>query len=324
VRLVEYRGTGEVVDVLERDHENFRAALDFLAAAGETHRVLQLVGALAEFWFRADYWTELRVRLLGAVRAETRPSEARARALLSASDVVALGGDHEQALRFVEEALALYRERGDRRGVADALIRIAGEVEDMDDLVRARPFLEEARALYREVDDQDALLAATRMLAWNLERSGERDRANALYAENLERSRAIGNPLILAASLGWLATMAAEEGRFDEAFAQVREHLPIACALGNYETAIALMRVARVLWPAGRAIDAVRVLGASDAMFEEMRITDNWGLAELRKLEAVIRDALNETEFEAAWQDGRARTPDEAVLLALDELDADA
>jgi hypothetical protein len=194
----------------------------------------------------------------------------------------------------------------------------------MDDLVRARPFLEEARALYREVDDQDALLAATRMLAWNLERSGERDRANALYAENLERSRAIGNPLILAASLGWLATMAAEEGRFDEAFAQVREHLPIACALGNYETAIALMRVARVLWPAGRAIDAVRVLGASDAMFEEMRITDNWGLAELRKLEAVIRDALDETEFEAAWQDGRARTPDEAVLLALDELDADA
>lgn len=158
------------------------------------------------------------------------------------------------------------------------------------------------------------------MLAWNLEQSGERDTANALYAENLERSRAIGNPLILAASLGWLATSAAEEGRFDEAFAQVREHLPIACELGNYETAIALMRVARVLWPAGHVFEAVRMLGAADAMFEEMGITDDWGLAELRKLEAVARNALDETELEACWNDGRARGPDEAVALALDVL----
>lgn len=315
---MEFRGTDEVVGALERDDDNYSAALDFLTAAGETQQVLRLAAALAEFWFRADCWAELRVHLLGAVRADTRPSEARARALLSACDVAALGGDHAQALRVAEEALAYYGERGDRRGVADALIRIAGEVEDMDDLPRARPLLEEACALYHEVDDQDALLQARRMLAWNLERSGERNAANALYRENLERSRVIGNPLVLAASLGWLATVAAEEGRFDEAFAQVREHLPIACALDNYETAIALMRVARVLWPAGHALEAVRLLGAAEAMFEEMGITDNWGLAELRKLEAVARNALDQTEFENCWKDGRARAPDDAVALALD------
>ncbi|WP_289444681.1 hypothetical protein, partial [Klebsiella pneumoniae] len=45
VRLVELRGTGDVVDVLKRDHDNFRAALDFLTAAGETQQVLQLAGA---------------------------------------------------------------------------------------------------------------------------------------------------------------------------------------------------------------------------------------------------------------------------------------
>src|SRR5262249_56547086 len=123
---------------------------------------------------------------------------------------------------------------------------------------RAEPLVEEARAVYREVDDQHAFLAATRMMAWTLEQAGELERANALYAENLAQSRAIGNPLIYAASLGWLATLAAEEGRFDEAFASAREHLPIARGLGSYETATALMRVARVLRSAGRLLDAAR------------------------------------------------------------------
>lgn len=321
VRLVEYRGTGEVVDRLERDHDNYRAALDCFTAAGETQHVLQLAGALAEFWFRADYWTELRLHLLGAVRADTRPSAARARALLSACDLVGLGGDREQSERFVKEALAFYRELGDRRGIADALSRIGVDFQEQGDFLEARPFFEEARMLYREVDDQDALLAATRLLAWNLEASGERERATPLYAENLERSRAIGNPLIEAASLGWMAIVAAEDGRFDEAFAGAREHLPIACGLGNVETATALQRAAQVLWLAGRGNDAARVLATADAMFEEIGIADNfWAVGEIRKLEAVLRGALDDTEFEATWAEGRARTPDEAVALALDAL----
>jgi predicted ATPase/class 3 adenylate cyclase len=320
LRLVEFRGTGDVVDVLERDHDNFRAALDYLTDAGETRQVLQLAGALAEFWFRSDYWAELRVRLLGALHAETGSSESRARALLSASDVVSLGGDLEESARFAEEALAFYRQSGDRRGVGDALIRIGATFEQRGDLAGAQPFFEEARALYREVGDQDALLTATRILAWTLEQAGDLDRANALYADNLERSRAIGNPLIYAASLGWLATLDAERGRFDEAFASAREHLPIACALGNAETATALMRVARVLLAAGRAIDAARILATADAMFAEMGITEFWAVGQVRQLEAALHDALDETELAAIWEDGRARTPDAAVALALDVL----
>ena len=317
VRLVEFQGTGPIVDVLERDHDNFRAALDHLTAAGETQQVLQLAGALAEFWFRADYWTELRVQLLSALRADETPTAVRARALLSASDVVALGGDLEQSRRFAEEALAFYRQGGDRRGVADSLIRIGAHFRESGDRARALPFLEEARTLYREVDDQNALLVATRMLAWSLELDTERERARKLYAENLERSRSIGNPLIEAASLGALATLAAEDGRVDEARARTREHLPIACTLGNYETACALMRVAHVLWATGNGTDAARFAGAADAMFEEMGITDNWALREVRKVEAALREELDETEFSDAWKDGRARSPTEAVSLAL-------
>ena len=140
--------------------------------------------------------------------------------------------------------------------------------------------------------------------------------------ENLERSRAIGNPLILSASLGALAMLAAEDGRPDEALSRAREHLPIACELGNAEKATALMRVAHVLWSARRTIAAARVLGAADALFEEMGFTDTfWAVAELRKVEAALRDALDESELQAAWDEGRALSPDEAVAFALDALD---
>ena len=321
IRKVEFQGTGPIVDVLERDHENFRAALDFLTAAGETQQVVQLAGALAEFWFRADYWTELRVRLLQAVEADPRPTAARARALLSTSDVVALDGDLARARGLAEESLALHRKGGDLRGVADALLRIGASFQEQRDLASAQPFFEQARELFGEVNDQDALLSATRMLAWNLEEAGELERANALYAENLERSRAIGNPLIHAASLGRLAMLTAADGRFDEAFAAAREHLPIACTLGNVETATGLMRVARVLSLAGRSIDAAQVLSAADSMFEEIGIAETfWAVAMARDVEATVRAALAETEFRAAWEHGRARTPDEAVAFALEIL----
>ncbi len=320
IRLMEHGGTAEVVGVLERDHDNFRAALDELTSAGETQHVLQLAGALAEFWFRADYWAELRVQLLGAVRADTRPSEVRARALLSASDLVSLDGNREQSGHFAEEALAFYREHGDLRGVADALTRVGGTLAERGDAAGAISILEEARGLYREVDDQHALLTSSRLLAWMREQAGERENAKALYAENLERSRAIGNPLILAASLGWLAMVEAEEGRYAEAFTRAREHLQIAPTLGSIETATALMRTGRVLVLAGRLIDAVPVVAASEALFQEMGITDYWALGLARQVGATLQSALEPAQFEAAWEDGRLRTPAEAVMLALDAL----
>jgi hypothetical protein len=40
----------------------------------------------------------------------------------------------------------------------------------------------------------------------------------------------------------------------------------------------------------------------------------------VRQLEAALHDALDETELAAIWEDGRARTPDAAVALALDVL----
>jgi hypothetical protein len=40
----------------------------------------------------------------------------------------------------------------------------------------------------------------------------------------------------------------------------------------------------------------------------------------VRQLEAALQGALDNKELAATWEDGRARTPDAAVALALDVL----
>ena len=71
----------EWLDRLEREHDNLRAALDRLADSGETQLALTLAGALFRFWYMHGHLAEGRRRLDGLLRADARPTRARARAL---------------------------------------------------------------------------------------------------------------------------------------------------------------------------------------------------------------------------------------------------
>jgi predicted ATPase/class 3 adenylate cyclase len=330
LRDVALRGSGAVLEDLEREHDNLRAALDWFSLQGESTHVLQMCGALAEFWFAHDHWIELRGRLLDAVAADNgQPTLERARALIGAADIHGLGGDPRRSRGCADEALAVYRELNDRRGEADALWRIAATIRDTsgDRETRlsghraAMPFFEEAAALFRETDDQQSLLNVTRSLAWSHQELGNRDRARTLFRENLQRARALHNPLIESASLGASAMMAAEDRRLQEAFSLASEHLPLAARLGMLHTAEALMRSAFVLARGGHESAAARIVSASEALFEEIGVGEGyWARRDNEDVLARLREALDGGSFAAACEVGRAWTPDEAVAFALEAL----
>ena len=111
---------GEWFERLEREHDNLRAALDWLEASAETERVLQLAGALEEFWGVKGHLAEGRRRIESALSADERPTAARARALNGAADLATASGDPATARLRAEEGLALYRTLGSNRGIANA------------------------------------------------------------------------------------------------------------------------------------------------------------------------------------------------------------
>jgi predicted ATPase/class 3 adenylate cyclase len=310
------------LDRLDQEADNLRAALDWLEASGESQLVLRLAGALMDFWGAKGHLTEGRRRLEDALAADERPTHARAKALLAASDLSVGHGDAARAKQRAEEALTLHRQLGDDRGVADSLYMLGHSAADDEDYETARQLWEEGLRLYREVGDRHQTMMTTRMLAWAYDDLGEPDRARRLKEEVLEQARAAGDKHVQVHALESLSSSATGEGQIREAAMLVEQAYELNRELGDlFREATLVCRFARVLAHAGRAEAAARTLATGEALYEQMGGSPmGWLRRDNDEALALIRAALDESAFAEAWEQGRKLTAEEAVALALASL----
>ena len=315
------RGGRQWLDRQEQELDNIRAALDWLEASGETERALRLTGALSDFWASRVAVEGMR-RLESALRADERPTAARAKALNGAAELAAVTGDPATMRLRAEEALALHRRLGDQRGAAESLQQLGYALGEKGDWARAQQLLEESVRLFRSVGDEQYALWTTRTLAWTHAESGDLDRARALYEDNLRRARTLGSKSLEAALLGSLAWLAVSQGRVQDALPLLRTSLGIKRDFGNpSEIAIGLCSVARAITAVGRVGTAVRLISCFDALGEEIGSGEAWVARMNEQTLATIRAQLDEAAFADAWEQGQALTADDAVTLALDSLE---
>jgi predicted ATPase/class 3 adenylate cyclase len=309
----------EFLDRLDSEHDNLRAALDRLEASGETQPALQLTGALAGFWFMRGHLAEGGRRLEGALRADERPTAARAKALNGAS---LLAADAATSRLRAENGLALHRTLGDAWGTAHSKLTLAGAVAT-DDMTTAQQLYDESARAFRQLGDEHYALIATRGLAWACISLGDRERGRALHEENLRRARALSNERIEAITLGALAMHAVEDGRVSEAVSMLKESHRLHRELGDpIQTALDVFRFAALLAAEGRAVTAARVFSSSDALCEEIGFgLRPWDPEFVEGTLTTIRAQLDEATFAEAWEQGRTLAADEAVALALDSLE---
>ena len=117
----------DLVVELAGDEGNFRAALAFAGGGRDPDLALRLAGALWRFWWIRDQDEEARMWLEEAnVNGESGPAPLRAEVLRGLGVVVDGLGDPARGQELEEEALGLYREIGDREGIAACLIIWAG------------------------------------------------------------------------------------------------------------------------------------------------------------------------------------------------------
>jgi predicted ATPase/DNA-binding XRE family transcriptional regulator len=111
------------LDRLQSEYDNTRAALTWsFGAAPDAEAGVRLAAGLLWFWDLRGYLTEGRTWLKRALTRESRVSgPTRAMALLGAGWLACEQGDPSQAVSWLEESLALFREQGDQRGSAWAL-----------------------------------------------------------------------------------------------------------------------------------------------------------------------------------------------------------
>jgi predicted ATPase/class 3 adenylate cyclase len=308
---------------LEQEHDNLRAALDHFAASGDDEVVLQMAGALAEFWREGGHLSEGRQRLASALRAEEQPTPARARALTGAAFMAESSRDAPAARALAEQALALHRRLGDPRGAALALNVLGVLCIDAGDFERAQPFVEESLELFRQSGDEEMTLAATRTVAWSYASHGDLERARALHEANLLQARTLGFKELEAKTLGSLSMIADEQGRGEDALALTKENLLAMRDLGSVNgIGQALCRAAVALALRGKTEPAARLLSYFGSLREQIGVSEGWVGRMNDETLAQVRRELGDTEFRRAWQDGSTLSADEAVALALDALES--
>ncbi len=180
------------LEVLRREHDNVRAALGWAAEHGQAETGLWLAGALWTFWDHGGHHRE-ELEWLERLLAADGPVDPRARAgaLRAAGFLAWWVGSYELSIARQREALAIYRQLGDVRGVARTLAGLGDATGSQGDHLEAISLFEEAVSLLRGVEDPSLL--ATALMNLGVYVSGyDPGRATALYEEALAIRRGMG------------------------------------------------------------------------------------------------------------------------------------
>jgi predicted ATPase/class 3 adenylate cyclase len=318
--------TKEWLDELEGEHDNVRVALDRLPAQGDAQLALELAEAVWRFWQSRGHQVEAEARFESLLAFDRAPTAARAHALNAAVAFSIQSGAYETGRLHAEQALAIHRGHGDARGVARSTFMLGYVANESGDFEAALPLFEETLGLMTDLGHEHYVGLATFNLEWALDELGDHEQARMLAEENLARARSIGSRTLEARSLESVGTYAHEDGRYDDALSLKRDALRMHVELGDPTAVLdSLGRIAITHAYAERGRLAAELLAASLALHEEAGLAVP--LYQRRRNDEmleVLHEQLDDATFDAAWEQGARLTLDEAVALALNEVERDA
>jgi predicted ATPase len=227
--------SNEWLDRFEIEHDNFRAALDWLTENEDADWGLRLGIALFRFWEMKEYLAEGRDRLgkllkLGGAAA---PTKARERALFAAGVLAVAQGDYASADIFIQESLQIARGLDDRHGVAVSLNALAVNARDRGDIDISRSLFEDSLKLWKESGDRQAVARSLSNLANVVKLQGDYARARSLYKECESIFRELGDWTGLAWSLNYQGDVARDQGDDEAAQELYQQSLETFRELGD-------------------------------------------------------------------------------------------
>lgn len=228
------------LDRLDREYENVRAVLDWLLEHDNLEKMraeqaLRLCIALMIFWEVRGYISEGLALLERALAGSQRVEPAiRGQALHDAGFLALMLDENTRAEAFLRESQLLFRESGDKVGMAN-ILRLQGTLAQVKNSYKvARRLLEEALAIYQERGDVRRMVATRGSLAQIAISQGDYSRARMLLEENLAAYRSLGEQYNTAYPLYLLArTLFLSRGELSKAQSMAEESLTLFREMGN-------------------------------------------------------------------------------------------
>ena len=305
---------------LDRDHDDLRAALDWLSKTNP-EAALGLTGTLGWFWFTRGYLSEGEARLRAALMVSGANAQNRTRALTASGSITARIGMVEDGRLRLETAVGDWRQLGDRKETAAALEALGWLLfyDAGDDLASLAAF-EEARSIRRELADRAGETRALVGVCQVLISLGEVERAEALSHELLDRGKDDVRTRHFA--IHFLADCSLIRGDCVEAEDRYRESLRAALELGDvFETSIEVQGVAMARAGQGDSTRALELAASVEALWRSLGIDIHVSFWDklLERYLGPARAALG-AEAEPARTRGLALAFDDAVAVALQEM----
>jgi predicted ATPase/class 3 adenylate cyclase len=326
------RGPGieRLMGTLHVEHDNLRAALTWALQADQGDAALRLVSALWRFWhLHGDIasgrrWVEQALALPSAAGR----SRIRAKALLAAGSLAYWQLDEPALSAWYGDALSMFEELGDERGVAEARYDAAfglairerlREVEAHGPrrrLEEAITMLRSSKALFEKLGDRRAVADSLFGLAVMYLLDGDLEMTRDTGEEALSIHREVGDLFGVSGSLYVVGRAATQLGDLDTGRACFLEALAIDEAFGERTgLALSLDGLADLEISEGHVVRAMRLAGASEAIKEGVGGQAPPDFITLLPRERA-RLLLSDEEIEAAWAEGRRMSMDEAIAYA--------
>jgi predicted ATPase len=301
---------------LEAEHDNLRAALDYLQEH-DPDRYLQLAGALGWFWLARSHLAEATRRLEDALvsSAEDGPLAARALTSLGVIEV-----DETDRLSRNERAIQLWRALADETELAVAREGLGWALYMSGERSRARQLFEQNLELARRLGHQALVNRSIAGICQLLVANGEFERAEPLARELQAETRDSEDVGCMVSGNHYLADCAMHRRDYALAEQHRLRALETTLAIGDVvQQTIEILGLAFTAAGLGRYEDALRLEGAVYAKWQEFGVDHAPPLSEAwRKRDLVPAHAmLGEPQATTAFDEGRAMTWDQAVEFAL-------
>jgi predicted ATPase/DNA-binding SARP family transcriptional activator len=309
---------GEWLGRLDVEHDNLRAALDWLATGDDAASELHLAVALARFWYVRGYVGEGLTRLLHAIeRGAADDGATVAKGLRAASALALIQGDYPLARELVERSLALCRSLGDRLGIARSLSNLGAILHAQGELELAAETLDECLRDCAELGDARLVALAQNNRGDVALSQRDFDTAAAHFEASLDVLRALGDTCNVARGLYNLGVVALEQGRIQEARELLGEGIALSHQLGdNEDVAWCMIGLAAVAAETQRPQEGAQMLGFMNALLERIGAARKPFEEDLYlRTRTALERALGGAAFERALGDGARLRIADAVGL---------
>jgi tetratricopeptide (TPR) repeat protein len=307
------------LDVLDREHDNLRAALGWARDTGDHDTLLRLAGALALFWYYRGYLNEGRSWLDQALEtpANVDAPRPRAWALACRGMLANVCGETDRAAPLLTESFSWWEQTGDAYGYAIARSMLGGVYVSQGRYEEAVALFAPNRDYFRDQGHDNMhghALFHLGVIAWV---RGDDAHARVQLQEAVEYFDRSGTPVDAIDPLRYLGLLACAARDLDEATMWFREELTrlrqrgsrAALAVGLAD--VASLATAREAWqPAVRLFAKAEALLQAEAAAFSLPARDHYEQAHAR-----ATDALGDSAWAVAAA-GRALTLEQALAEA--------